>query len=126
MKGDMNGKFHAEMQLLEYMLDNKVLPERGFIGVSKPCCTFCQTNLNAAGLHFWTGHGLRGEKPNNKVEAPYTSYKRILRRSRLSSQPWNSCPSTVCMVHRQRKSRQGARIPARRSSTAALVQPKPT
>lgn len=75
MKGDMKGKFHAEMQLLEYMLDNKILPERGFIGVSKPCCTFCQTNLNAAGLHFWTGHGLRGEDPNDKVEAPYTSYK---------------------------------------------------
>jgi OTT_1508-like deaminase len=74
-EGDVGGKFHAEMQLLEYMLDHKILPERGYIGVSKPCCTFCQGNLNAAGIHFWNGHGLRGEDPNTRVQAPYTSYK---------------------------------------------------
>ena len=73
--GDMGGKFHAEMQLLEYMLDNNILPERGFVGVSKPCCSFCQANLNAAGIHFWNGHGLRGENPNDRVVPPYTSYK---------------------------------------------------
>lgn len=73
--GDMDGKFHAEMQLLEYMLDNEILPERGFMGVSKPCCTYCQARLMAAGIHFWTGHNLRGEDPNTRVEAPYDSYK---------------------------------------------------
>ena len=71
----MDGKFHAEMQMLEYMLDSKILPERGYIGVSKPCCTFCQSHLNGAGILFWAGHGLRGENPNSRVKPPYTSYQ---------------------------------------------------
>ena len=73
--GDVEGKFHAEMQLLEYMLDNNILPERGYMGVSKPCCNFCRAQLVSAGLFFWNEHGLRGGNPNDSVEAPYTSYK---------------------------------------------------
>jgi hypothetical protein len=74
-EGDMGGKFHAEMQLLEYMLDNEIMPERGYMGVSKPCCQFCGGNLAAAGIAFWTGHGIRGNDPNPSVNELYDSYK---------------------------------------------------
>lgn len=76
--GDFNGKFHAEMQMLEFMLDERLLPDRGYMGVSKPCCTFCQRRLDPAGIKFWSGHGLRGEDPVTRVPPLYKTFDTAL------------------------------------------------
>jgi hypothetical protein len=74
MVGDFGGKFHAEMQLLEFMIDEHILPDRGYMGVSKPCCNFCQERLNAVGVQFWTGHMIRGNDPVPSVGELYRTF----------------------------------------------------
>jgi OTT_1508-like deaminase len=75
MEGDTSGKFHAEMQLLDYMFDNRILPERGYMGVSKPCCTYCVQHLGACGIFCWNKHDIKGADPNAKVSHSYSSYR---------------------------------------------------
>ena len=75
-QGDFGGKFHAEMQLLEFMLDERILPDRGYIGVSKPCCNFCRIRLDPAGVHYWHGHTIRGADPVDDVLPLYTTFAR--------------------------------------------------
>ena len=74
MAGDVGGKYHAEMQMMEYMFDHDLLTDRGYIGVSKPCCTFCRLRLDPAGLRYWNGHAVRGEDPMGRVDPFYTTF----------------------------------------------------
>ena len=74
MAGDFGGKYHAEMQLMEYMFDHQMLCDRGYMGVSKPCCTFCQRRLDPAGINFWNRHGVRGNDPLAAVDGFYTTF----------------------------------------------------
>jgi hypothetical protein len=74
MQGDFGGKYHAEMQLMEYMFDHQLLCDRGYMGVSKPCCNFCQTRLDPAGIKFWNRHNVRGNDPLASVDGSYTTF----------------------------------------------------
>lgn len=75
--GDSNGRFHAEMQLLDYIISNSIYPIRNYIGVSKPCCSYCAALLGPAGLQFWTTHAARGPNPadDGTVPAQYGHYR---------------------------------------------------
>lgn len=73
--GDFGGKFHAEMQLLDFMIEEGIVPERGYMGVSKPCCQYCKNWLLQAGIKFWNEHGVKGGDPNDQVQPPYALYK---------------------------------------------------
>jgi len=44
--------FHAEMQLLAYCHENNIQIDGGMMGVSKPCCKKCATQLTAQGIDF--------------------------------------------------------------------------
>ncbi|MGI6855191.1 nucleic acid/nucleotide deaminase domain-containing protein [Mesorhizobium sp. 1B3] len=48
--------YHAEMQLLQFMLDHKLKAHRRYIGVSKPCCPECAAVLKRARISFSEGH----------------------------------------------------------------------
>ncbi|HET7231563.1 MAG TPA: hypothetical protein VFJ16_16255 [Longimicrobium sp.] len=75
--GDSNGRFHAEMQMLDYMISNSIYPIRRYIGVSKPCCSYCAALLGPAGLRFWTEHPARGPNPatDGTVPTQYACYR---------------------------------------------------
>jgi hypothetical protein len=62
-----NTKFHAEMQLLCRMLDRDIVPDSAYVGVSKPCCQFCEKRLALAGLKFANNHTVRGDDPNDRL-----------------------------------------------------------
>ncbi|HEY0064981.1 MAG TPA: hypothetical protein VGC21_22875 [Telluria sp.] len=73
--GDFDGKFHAEMQLLEYFVANDVYPQAAYVGVSKPCCAHCASSLERAGLQFWTRHAARGPDFFNAEQSDYPHFK---------------------------------------------------
>lgn len=56
--------YHAEMQLLSYIIENKYLPDPRYFGVSKPCCQFCGARLNEVGIAYALWHKTKGNDPN--------------------------------------------------------------
>lgn len=61
--------YHAEMQLLQFMLDYHVRPARRYIGVSKPCCPECTAILRAAKFNFTGSHDRNAHAVRNAEEA---------------------------------------------------------
>jgi OTT_1508-like deaminase len=57
--------YHAEMQLLQFMLDYHVRPTRRYIGVSKPCCPECTAILQDARFQFAESHTLNAHVVGN-------------------------------------------------------------
>lgn len=48
--------YHAEMQIIQFMLEHHIVPARRYMGVSKPCCVECTTILKAADFAFAESH----------------------------------------------------------------------
>jgi hypothetical protein len=57
--------YHAEMQILQFMLDYKLKTSRRFIGVSKPCCPECAAILKVARISFTEGHANKAHVVRN-------------------------------------------------------------
>jgi hypothetical protein len=84
--GKDDGSYHAEMQLLSYLLKNPgLLPDPPYFGVSKPCCQFCRGRLDAAGIGYALGHQIRTpdkDDPNTRhyPKEPHMDPERFCRK----------------------------------------------
>jgi len=64
--------YHAEMQILQFMLDYGMKAKRRYIGVSKPCCPECAAVLIKARITFAEGHTKNAHGVRNVQQAGFT------------------------------------------------------
>lgn len=54
-KGNYSDQLHAEMQLVDFL--GSPYSRMKYVGVSKPCCNYCQEVLKTYNISFAAGHG---------------------------------------------------------------------
>lgn len=72
--GESDTSYHAELQLVDYITENNYILTR--VGVSKPCCTVCTSDLRRRGIAITASHynDTNAERPSEPRER-ITSYR---------------------------------------------------